>query len=415
MKKVISVLLALIFVFALFACSDKNAGSSPSVAPSVAPSAAPSVAPSSAAPSTAPSAEPSAAAPSDAAPVDLTKSADEVGFFKSGVDPNSRKTYNIVHMYPFTLLLFEKMTECFNHYGTTLNCKVTPSTTENDMDKFVQQIQTFADQGDVDGFMMVIDPPTKDRILEVLDETTIPYMVWCNSMRDDTGSEITPCVGLEQKQASAITVQWLFDNYKTYWGDIDTSQIALLNIDTSLSVDLRDRGIGAEEKFNELIPNNAGIFYIDMLTDFSQDFSFNQSSATFSAHPEIKYWFSTNCVEMNSQGVARAVETLGIEDKVLITDVGSDILCSEWDTGYNGSWKSCLAISNYLYAAPALCGLVALLDGTATWDTLWTDMRAPGDKYTFYGAASSMVTKDTYKEYFNGYAELAGAPIPYAS
>ena len=409
MKKVISVLLALVLMLALFACSNKT-DTAPSAAPS---SAAPA---SAAAPSAAPSsAAPASAAPADTGVVDLTKNADEVGFFKSGVDPNSRKTYNLVHMYPMTLLLFEKMTECFNHYGKELNCKVTPSTTENDMDKFVQQIQTFADQGDVDGFLMVIDPPTKDRILEVLDETKIPYMVWCNSMRDDSGSEITPCVGLEQKEASAITVQWLFDNYKTYWGDIDTSQIALMNIDTSLSVDLRDRGIGAEEKFNELIPNNAGIFYIDMLTDFSQDYSFNQSSAVFSAHPEIKYWFSTNCVEMNSQGVARAVETLGIEDKVLITDVGSDILCSEWDTGYNGSWKACLAISNYLYAAPALSALVALVDGTTTWDALWTDKRAPGDKYTFYSAESSMVTKDTYKEYFNGYAKLAGAPLPYAS
>lgn len=406
MKKVISVLLALVFVFALFACSNKNTDSSPSAAPSAEPSAASS----SAAPE---SAAPASSESSPAAMTDLTKNADEVGFFESGVDPNSRDTYNIVHMYPFTLLLFEMMTQCFNDYGERLNIKVTPSTTENDMDKFVQQIQTFADQGDVDGFIMVIDPSTQDRILEVLDETQIPYMVWCNSMRDENGSEITPCVGLEQKQAAEITVQWLFDNYKTYWGDIDTSEIALLNIDTSLSVDLRDRGIGAEEKFNELIPDNAGIFYIDMLTDFTQDYSFNQSSAVFSAHPEIKYWFSTNCVEMNSQGVARAVETLGISDKVLITDVGSDILCSEWETGYDGSWVSCLAISNYLYAAPTLCALVAMLDGTATWDTLWTDQRAPGDVYTFYGAASQMITKDTYKDYFNGYAELAGAALPY--
>jgi len=406
MKKAISILLALIMIFALFACAGQKAGSSPSASPSASQAPAPA---SSEAPA------PAASSDAPAGPVDLTKNADEVGFFESGVDPFSRKTYNFVHMYPMTLLLFEKMTECFNHYGSTrLNCKVTPSTTENDMDKFVQQIQTFADQGDVDGFIMVIDPPTKERILEVLDETKIPYIVWCNSMRDDnSGKMLTPCVGLDQKEAAEITVQWLFDNYKNYWGDIDVSQIALLNIDTSLSVDLRERGIGAEEKFKELIPNNAGIFYIDMLTDFTQEFAFNQASAVFSAHPEIKYWFSTNCVEMNSQGVARAVETLGIEDKVLITDVGSDILCSEWETGYDGSWVSCLAISNYLYAAPTISALVAIVDGTTTWEDLWTDRRAPGDKYTFYSATSMMVTKDTYKDYFNKYCELAGAPLEY--
>jgi ABC-type sugar transport system substrate-binding protein len=405
MKKAISVLLATLMIVSLFACSSQPAASSsPSAAPS---SSSPSAAPSSTAPS-------SEAPSASAAAADVTKNADKIGFFTDGVDPASRKTYNIVHMYPFTLMLYEKMTECFNDFGTKLNVKVTPSTTEGDMDKFIQQIQTYADQGNTDGFIMVIDAVTAPRIKEVLDETKIPYIAWCNSVRDESGSEVIPCVGLDQKAASTTTVQWLFDNYKTYWGEIDPSQIALLNSNASTNVDLNDRAVAAEETFKKLIPNNAGIFNMDMVADFTQDTAFNQSSAIFSGHPDIKYWFSTNTVEMYSQGVARAVETLGIDKKVLITDVGSDLLTSEWDTNYDGCWKSCLAISNYLYAAPALCGLVAMMDGKATPDTLWADMRAPGDKYTFYGAGSSMITKDTYKDYFNGYAELAGAKLPYA-
>ncbi len=408
MKKVLSILMALLMVFALFAC-NKPAAPENSTDPSA-------PAETSAAPNSPDETDIAPGTEESAAPeemVDITKNADEIGFFESGVDPQSRDTYQIVHMYPYTLLLYELMTQCFQHFGEALNCEVTPSTSEFDMDVFIQNIEIFASQGNTDGIIVVIHADAADRINEVLLESGIPYVGWCNSYRDASGSELIPSVGLEQYGASATTVQWLYDNYKTYWGDIDTSKIALLNANVSSNVDLNERAVAAAETFNELIPNNAGVFEIDMVADFTQETAYNYSSATFSANPDIEYWFSTNCVEMYSQGVARAVEQLKLEDKVLITDVGSDILCSEWETGYDGCWVSCLAISNYLYAAPAICAVVALIDGTATWDTLWTDKRAPGDLYTFYGAESTMITKDTYKDYFNTYAELAGDALPY--
>ncbi len=408
MKKVLSISLALFLLLALFACNKTTPETNDE--PSAQESAAAS-APEESAPPAESAAPEESAAPAEM--IDITKNADKVGFFESGVDPQSRDTYNIVHMYPFTLLLYENITECFRVYGEQLNCNITPSTSEGDYDKFIQNIEVFAAQGETDGLIVVIDADTAVRIKEVLDESGMTYIAWCNSVRDENGSEIVPCVGLGQYDSGATTVQWLHDNYSTYWGDIDASKIALMNTNASSNFDLNDRALAAEDKFLELFPDNAGIFNIDLINDFTQDAAYNQAAATFSANPDIEYWFVTNTVEMYSQGVARAVESLQIDDKVLITDVGMDILCSEWESGYDGSWVSCLAMSNYLYAAPAICGLVALLDGTATWDTLWTDRRDPGDLYTFYGVDSTMITKDTYKEYFNSYAELAGAPIPY--
>jgi hypothetical protein len=124
-------------------------------------------------------------------------------------------------------------------------------------------------------------------------------------------------------------------------------------------------------------------------------------------------WSSDVCssdlaIETFAQGTARAVESLDMEDRVLIVDVGSDVLCSEWDNGYDGSWVSCLAISNYLYVTPTMCALVAMLDGTATWDTLWTSRRAPGQDYTLYYVGNEMVTKDTYKQYFQNIEDELG-------
>ncbi len=342
---------------------------------------------------------------------DITQNADEIGFFEDGVDPDSRDTYEIVHMYPFTLLLYELMTECFELYAERLNCHITPSTSEADYDKFIQNIEVFAAQGNTDGFIVVIDADTSVRIKEVLDESGIPYVAWCNSVRDDSGSEIVPCVGLSQYDASQTTLQWLYDNCKTYWGDIDYSKVALMNTNASSNVDLNDRAVGAEDKFNELIPDNAGVFNIDMVNDFTQDTAYNKAAATFSANPDIEYWFVTNCVEMYSQGVARAVEQLQISDKVLITDVGSDILCSEWETGYNGSWVSCLAISNYLYAAPAICAVVSL--STAKRRGIRCGpIYGPPATCTRSTALPDNDHDDTYKDYFNTYADMAAHRCP---
>ena len=79
--------------------------------------------------------------------------------------------------------------------------------------------------------------------------------------------------------------------------------------------------------------------------------AFNLASTEFTMRTgvDVDYWIVGNVVEMLSVGVARAAELLEIDDNVIITDVGSDMLSAEWNSGYEGCWVSCLAISNYLY------------------------------------------------------------------
>lgn len=407
MKKALSVLLAIVMVFTLFACSNSNSGTSSSPSPAASPSASPA----SAAPDT--SAPPASESPSAA--VDPSVNADEIGFFNSGVDPKSRDTYHIVWAYTYSLMLFEKMGQVFKDYQDKLNVEVTPMTAENDMDKYLINIETFAEQG-ADGFLIVLDPATKFRIIEVLEETGCPYIALFNSARNEAGNSLVPTVGTDQKNAGATTMQWLADNYKTYWGDIDTSKLGLMAFTLSVSPDLNDRAVITEEVFANLFPKNKDlIFRADAVTGTgaASDIAYNMASTIFSGQPNVDYWFVTCTLEMYGQGVARAVEALGMEDKVLIVDIGSDILCSEWDTGYDGSWKSCLGMSNYLYAAPAICGLVSILDGKSTPESLWPSFKKPGDVAAFYTTTYEMLLKDTYKDYFNGIAEQAGMALPY--
>jgi ABC-type sugar transport system substrate-binding protein len=133
---------------------------------------------------------------------------------------------------------------------------------------------------------------------------------------------------------------------------------------------------------------------------FTLEEGYDLTAQTATAHTEVKYWLVSSCLENYAQGAARAAESLGRDSDFLISDVGSVMLPMEWDSGYNGAWKTCYAISDYAYAAPAAMGLIALADGRATPETLWADRRAEGDKASIWIAESSMVTKDTYKDYF---------------
>ena len=117
----------------------------------------------------------------------------------SGVDPQSRPTYYIVWAYVYTLMLFEKMTECFKNYEERLNVEIDTMTAESDIDRYLINIETLAEQG-TDGFLIHIDVATKDRIVEVLDETGLPYVALFNTVRDGDGNNMVPTVGTRPVQ-----------------------------------------------------------------------------------------------------------------------------------------------------------------------------------------------------------------------
>jgi ABC-type sugar transport system substrate-binding protein len=158
MKKAISILIAALMIFTLFACSGQGAATSPSAPPSSAPSSAPSA-----------SASPAASAsqaPSPSADADISTNANKIGFFSDGVDPASRKTYNVVWSYMRPMALFQNINNVLTEMEPKLNFKTTAYCANSDIDALIQNIQVYADQK-VDGFLIVIDPTAKVRIKEV--------------------------------------------------------------------------------------------------------------------------------------------------------------------------------------------------------------------------------------------------------
>jgi ABC-type sugar transport system substrate-binding protein len=380
-KKIVALLLALLMVFSLFACA-KEEQAAPSASPSAASSPSPAETPSPTE-STAPGGSPGAAAGA-------------IGYITDEVDHSARDTYKLAYFYYAALTLEKAHFDAMQKMQDRLNIEVTDFSANDNADMFIQNLETASTQG-FDGYIIEPNADIHARIFEVATELEIPFIYTVNAYRDETGANLVPTIILDQYKNGNTQVQWFLDHFNDYWPTAEAKDIALMSLEFSSNPDLALRSAGVKDKFAELFPGNPS--YVGDMAGQKIDaqIAYDQVAAILTAHPEVKYWFINGAIENFGQGAARAAEGLAKEDIILIVTSGANVLPLEWDAGYEGSWVASYAVFNYNYVVPALCGLIALIDGRATPETLWAEVRAPGDKATAYVAGDQMVTIDTYK------------------
>lgn len=381
MRRTIALLLVILIVFSLTACKETPPASEP----------VDSVPPTSTAPTQTP----------PPAQVQAPDATGTVGYLTDDVEHFARDTYDFVYVFSNPSNLTMYMTECFETLGERLNYKLTTATANGDANLYVNNIIPAVLIKEPDG--LIIDMPFEyqDRLREILDEAGVPYISLFNSVTDENGYEIVPVVMMNHYLNGQKQVELMEESRTKYWGEIDTSKLGLIALTFSLNADLTTRGRGAVDKFKELYPNNY-IFEADAATVgyITGQTGYDLTSSAISANPDVEYWFVASCVEDMSIGAARATEALGKTDCVLITGSGASVLPGEWDAGYEGNWIGNFAVSNYQYAVPAACGLIALCDGRATPETLWEDLKRPGDKAAQFVVGTDTITRDTYKDFF---------------
>jgi hypothetical protein len=74
------------------------------------------------------------------------------------------------------------------------------------------------------------------------------------------------------------------------------------------------------------------------------------------------------------------------------------------------SWNGMVVIARMIATIPiygpdiavaSAAGLVALMDGRATLETLWQEVKLPGDIATRYNLSLEIVTKDNYQDFID--------------
>jgi hypothetical protein len=390
MKRAIAILLVLSAALALAACGADTAGES----------------------SQSPPPEQSAVTPSgdgnipeNTVPTPNPDNPSHVGYWDDPVDHFARPTYRAVNYQVYSDESLERRNRAMNYLGKTkMNIEFELFNANGDNEKFINSLDLYRDR---DGMIIGHDYAAKKRVLEVLREMDGDFQ-WLNLMipfQDDETQELfAPAVVLDGYKIGEMSTQWLVDNYKDYWGEVDTSKIGFIFLNLSTIDVFRPREAAAKAVWEENFPDNLLLIGDASGQQISAELVYNMITSFTTGHPEIEYWFINAAMMMFPAPAARAVETLGIADNVLITCCESYGVTDEWDAGAYGALVSCVASADDLLTAPAISGLIALIDGRATQETLWEDARQEryGSKYTMYPIEIAMVTPDTYKEYFSG-------------
>jgi len=356
MKKIIALFLALLLVFALFGCKPKeNTPDTPST------------------------------------PADTGTSSETPPSDSGTIDRNERDPYSILYMCSSLAIMWCKNIETsLLSMEEEYNFKLISADTNRDGDKYISNIETYADQG-VDGMLLNADATIAQRAYEVSAEYGVPVVFESTAMRADDGALLTSGVELNAYDVGVTCANWLIDNYKTYWGEeeLDQSTLGILIMTYSPVDSFVLRSNGAHDTLAAAFPD-ANMFIGDLAAQGASnaEAAYNEAAPIVSAHPEIKHWLFSAALDDYGLGANRALEdnNLGTCDISLGATVGGEVLLSQWEEGYDedgkGSWKACAYFEAYDYAEILLPGMIKHLDEGTPIDQLWPDHREAGSDST---------------------------------
>ena len=387
MKRLVPLLLVIVMCLTLFACDKStNSETQPTSSPSAGGSGAVS----------APSGTPQ-------------------GYLEDDVDHYARDKYEIVFLANDFQFLQQSWYAGLQAFEKRFNIHMTSVSADGDWDSFINNIELVGTRG-YDGVIVLGIPEINVRVAELMNETGVPWLAFVNIMLDDNGRTIGPNVILDQYAVGWKTMRWLLDNYPTYWGnDIDGSKVGEIDITLSASIDLFSRQQGPKDLFLEHFPDGS-FFPVDCVSTglvgmaaISPEAAYDLVTATVSANPQIEYWFVTGATEFFGPGAARALEDLGrTPDNAMVCVVGHGANVVDWQSMSDDTVAlnmACLMISDILYAAPAVAGIVALIDGRTTNDTLWVEKTPPnyqfGNDFGVWEVENRVVTRFNYQDYFD--------------
>ena len=393
MKKVLAILLVLVFTVSLFACSSSD-DSTTSPGTSEDTTGAPT------------SDAPLAVDVAPAAGMESFPDHGPVGWFTDDVDWFAREPYKIAYLTDFDSATSSLFSDGLENWSRRLNFEYQSYNANYDADAFINTMGVLAQQG-YTGMILNPDMSYFDRVKQAADEYGISWLPGFFPMLDDFGNPMTAQGSLGIKYQADLLIYWLRDNYKTFLGDIDESKIGLISTTLSNFPVLRMVSEFCVSDFQELFPLAAANAYEAGVDNFGVDANagYDVIAPIVAAHPEVEYWFNVGSLEDVVQGGVRAIDAAGLGSKSIAISTGANLLQAAWQSGADtGSYKAGVYYSMEIFAEPLICGVIAMLDGRATLETLWPEWKDPAQPYPVVTTACAVLTVDNYAAY-NDYVD----------
>ena len=230
------------------------------------------------------------------------------------------------------------------------------------------------------------DPTIGIRVKELASELKIAWMPGVSPIMDEKGSLLQPMVTLGTKYQADLANNWLFDNYKKYWGsaDIDASKLGYICLTITSNPILKTVYEYSNQGFKEKFPAAA-------------EKRLRRTDCTQSDEPRQCRRGLQYCLRNHGgppgdhrAGLSpRSSRTTPRAPPVPPEPSKSKTRCSSAPTAPTSSfpcsrrtasdkaWVAGIYYAQDIFCEPLVCGIIAMLDGRATPETLYPEWKGP--------------------------------------
>lgn len=334
--------------------------------------------------------------PSDSSPTGTSPTGSAPG--GSDVDHFARDPYVISYVYGNSAPINIGFQQALEDFGRRMNFTVKASGADFNPARVLEIIQTDIDLG-VDGFLINVMSETYPRQHEMLREAGIPYINVMGPYFDAQGNNLAPAVAFNGIKAGADLTEWWLDNYTNYFDNADLASIGYMVVTFTVALEFTERSDGAVDAYKRLHPElEDNIFLVD-LTNFSMDIAYDSVAATITGNSQFSNWVIFAVAEDFAVGANRAIEQLNKIGSCIVLTTGNDVAFEEWGNNATPQLVALVPVWKTSMMGTAAEGILALIDGRETEDTLWRDIRRPNDTATLFYVDTEVVTRDTYRDF----------------
>ena len=314
------------------------------------------------------------------------------------VDYFARDPYTISYVYGNSAPINIGFQQALEEFGKRMNFEVKASGADFNPARVLEIIQTDIDLG-VDGFLINVMSETYPRQDEMLKEAGIPYINVMGPYFDAQGNNLAPAVAFNGYKAGADLTEWWLDNFTNYFDNTDLSSIGYMVVTFTVALEFTERSDGAVDAFKRLHPELEGNIFLVDLTNFSMDIAYDSVAATITGNSQFSNWVIFAVAEDFAVGANRAIEQLNKIGSCIVLTTGNDVAFEEWGNNATPQLVALVPVWKTSMMGTAAEGILALIDGRETEDTLWRDIRRPNDVATLFYVDTEVVTRDTYRDF----------------
>lgn len=260
-------------------------------------------------------------------------------------------------------------------------------------DKYMTALDSAISQ-EVD--VLIVCPPDQQLsqiTVQKCAEAGIKVMADDDPLIDENGKYIAPGLALDAYVVGESQGEWL----ATYYADnnlaeVETLGYMLLTMNEVSSA--LPRSEGARDKFLMDTPGFPEDKVIEANYDGTSDKGFNVVAATITANPDITHWIVTAPNDEGAQGATRALEQAGIDKDACVVGLGGYLGIDELRKEYS-------AFKSFAYIDPIQDGTIAAT-AAMKWATEgvepYAEYKKEGDDFGSYPFGAIMADVTNYKE-----------------